>query len=180
MNRIIDHITLAITIGIIYLFTVCLAGRLLADTTNQIQADYVEGEKSADLITPEVQAAAAAMMGPDNAQAFLHAMQLNMVKYDMDMQNPSGRRNWHGELVSEEFHTNELVKIEVYSNKVSGAVWRYKLPFKPKEIKATNRKVSYSTNGIPARLAAARALRASQINNGTVVTNIDTVANSPK
>ena len=119
------------------------------------------------------------MMGQQNAKAFLHAMKLNMVKYDMDMRSPAGRRNWHGRLVSEEIYTNELVKVEVYSNEVSGAVWRYRLPFKPVELKKTSRKVTYSTNGIPARLAAARAKRAAEINGGTVVTNVETTANAP-
>lgn len=171
-----DHIGIAATLAVLYLVLFCALSRLGAA---EIQADYVAGEKSAELITPEVQAAAAAMMGPANAQAFLHAMRLNMVKYDMDMQKLQGRRDWHGKLVSEEIHTNELVKVEVYSNEVSGAVWRYRLPFKPVELKKSSRTVTYSTNGIPARLAAARARRAAQLNGGVVVTNIETTANAP-
>ena len=150
-----------------------LAFPLCAD----VPADYIEGEQSASLITPEVQAAATAMMGQSNAKSFLHAMKLNMVKYDMDMRSQAGRRNWHGKLVAEEIHTNELVKVEVYSNEVDGTVWRYRLPFKPVQVKPTNRKVSFSTNGIPARLAAARARRAAQLNGGIVTTNIVTVGN---
>lgn len=201
-----DHVSLAATLAVLFIVLFCALSRLGAEvvaetapdgintittevedgkivsqstTTLHVQADYVEGEKSAELITPEVQAAAAAMMGPANAQAFLHAMRLNMVKYDMDMKTQSGRRNWHGRLVSEEIHTNELVKVEVYSNEVSGAVWRYRLPFKPVELKKSSRTVTYSTNGIPARLAAARARRAAQLNGGVVVTNIETTANAP-
>ena len=201
-----DHISLAATLAVLFLVLFCALSRLCAETvvetapdgyntitmqvedgkvvsqsmtTVHVPADYVEGEKSAELITPEVQAAATAMMGQSNAQAFLHALKLNMVKYDMDMRSQTGRRNWHGKLVSEEIHTNELVKVEVYSNEVSGAVWRYRLPFKPVELKKTSRKVTYSTNGIPARLAAARAKRAAEINGGTVVTNVETTANAP-
>ena len=171
-----DHASLAATLAVLFLALFCALSQLSAV---EIQADYVEGEKSAELITPEVQAAAAAMMGQSNAQAFLHAMRLNMVKYDMDMRSQTGRRNWHGRLVSEEIHTNELAKVEVYSNEVSGAVWRYRLPFKPVELKKTSRKVTYSTNGIPARLAAARERRAAQLNGGVIVTNIETTANAP-
>ena len=204
MNRISDHVSLALTLAVLTIVLVCALSRLGAETvvetapdgfntiTTQVEdgkvvsqsmttvhvlADYVEGEKSAELITPEVQAAATAMMGQSNAQAFLHALKLNMVKYDMDMRSQAGRRNWHGKLVSEEIHTNELVKVEVYSNEVSGAVWRYRLPFKPVELKKTSRKVTYSTNGIPARLAAARARRAAELNGGIVTTNIVTVGN---
>ena len=171
-----DHASLAATLAVLFLALFCALVQLGAV---EVQADYVEGEKSAELITPEVQAAAAAMMGQQNAQAFLHAMKLNMVKYDMDMRSQTGRRNWHGRLVSEEIHTNELVKVEVYSNEVSGAVWRYRLPFKPVELKKASRKVTYSTNGSPARLAAARAKRAAQLNSGVIVTNIETTANAP-
>lgn len=146
-----------------------------------IQADYVEGERSADLITPEVQAAAAAMMGQDNARAFLHAMRLNMLKYDADMQTQTGRRAWHGRFLREEVSTNEMVKVEVYSNAVDGTIWRYKSPFKPKPmvkpLSPAQRKTTYTTNGIPARLAAARAKRAAEINGGIVTTNIVTVGN---
>lgn len=170
-----DRIGIFATAAVLFVVVFCLVGRLFAD---EIVADYVEGEKSAELITPEVETAATAMMGPANARAFLHAMKLNMVKYDMDMKSQSGRRNWHGRLVSEEIHTNELVKVEVYSNEVSGAVWRYRLPFKPVALKSTSRKTSYATNGIPSRLAAARAARAAQIDAGTVVTNIETTVNA--
>ena len=199
-----DHISLAATLAVLFLVLFCALSRLCAETvvetapdgfntitmqvedgkvvsqsmtTVHVPADYVEGEKSAELITPEVQAAAAAIMGPQNAQAFLHAMRLNMLKYDADMRSQSGRRAWHGKLVAEEIHTNELVKVEVYSNEVDSTVWRYRLPFKPVQVKPTNRKVSFSTNGIPARLAAARARRAAQLNGGIVTTNIVTVGN---
>lgn len=201
-----DHASLAATLAVLFIVLFCALSRLCAETvvetapdgrntittqvedgkivsqsttTLHVQADYVEGEKSAELITPEVQAAVAAMMGQQNAQAFLHAMKLNMVKYDMDMGSQSGRRAWHGRLVREEIHTNELVKVEVYSNEVSGSVWRYRLPFKPVKVKPTDRKVSYTTNGIPARLAAARSRRAAELNGGVVVTNIETTANAP-
>lgn len=150
---------------------------VLACCAAEISSDYSDGEKSADLVTPEVKAAAAAMLGSSNAAAFLHAMQLNMAKYDIDMQTQSGRRNWHGRFVGEEIYTNELVKVEIYSNAVDGTVWRYKTAFKPRPTKATRRKTSYTTNGIPAKLAAARAARAAQIDGETVVTNIETTAN---
>lgn len=159
----------------LFLAAVAAAGITMAE----VPADYVEGEKSPALITPEVRAAAAAAMGERNAAAFLHAMSLNMAKYDLDMASQSGRRAWHGRLVREEIHTNELVKVEVYSNAVDGAVWRYRMPFKPLAVMKTARRTTYSTNGIPARLAAARARRAAQIDAGPVVTNVETVANGP-
>ena len=76
VNRISDHVSLALTLAVLTIALVCALSRIGAA---EVPADYVEGEKSAELITPEVQAAAAAMMGQQNAKAFLHAMKLNMV-----------------------------------------------------------------------------------------------------
>lgn len=139
--------------------TALTANIALAD---EIPADYIEGEKSAVLVTPEIQAAAAAMLGPEAAAQLLHAAKLQMSKYDRDMQTQSGRRAWHGKLLHSEVYTNELCAVEVYSNEVDGAVWRYRLPFKPKEtVSSYNARLPRPpmTNGIPARLAAARLRR---------------------
>lgn len=123
-------------------------------------ADYVDGENSAALITPEAEAALGALVGPQNARSLAHAMRLNMALYDGDMRSQSGRRHWHGVLVGEIVNTNGLYKIEVYSNKVNGAVWRFRTPFKPVAPKSpTVRSPKLSKAGIPARLAAARAQR---------------------
>ena len=163
----------------ILIVTILAATVAIAD---EIAADYVEGEKSAALVTPEIQAAAAAMLGPEAAQQLLHAMKLQMSKYDADMKSQSGRRAWHGKLICEEIHTNELCAVEVYSNEVDGAVWRYKLPFKPKEtVSSYNARLPRPpmTNGIPARLAAARQRRyAEQTTVSNVTVNVE--ANIPK
>lgn len=123
--------------------------------SDEISYDYAEGEKSAALVTPEIQAAASAMLGPEAARQLLHAMKLQMSKYDADMKTASGRRAWHGQLLYSEIHTNDLCAIEVYSNAVDGAVWRYRTPFKPRP--PGYRVITPpATNGIPARVAAAR------------------------
>lgn len=136
---------------------------------DEISADYVEGEKSAALVTPEIQGAAAAMLGPEAARQLLHAMQLQMSKYDADMKTQSGRRAWHGKLLYSEIHTNELCAVEVYSNEVDGAVWRYRLPFKPKA-SVTHAKTPPMTNGIPVKLAQARMRRYQEQNTKSNVT----------
>ena len=141
---------------ILAVFTANIA---LAD---EISYDYAEGEKSAVLVTPEIQTAAAAMLGSEAAAQLLHAAKLQMSKYDRDMQTQSGRRAWHGKLLHSEVYTNELCAVEVYSNEVDGAVWRYRLPFKPKEtVSSYNARLPRPpmTNGIPAKLAAARLRR---------------------
>ena len=173
-----DRIGIVATAAVLFVVLLCMMGRLFA---GEIAADYVEGEKSAELITPEVQAAAAAMMGPTNAQAFIHALRLSMRKYDIDMKSQAGRRAWHGQFLREEIHTNDLCKIEVYSNTVDGTVWRYKSRFQPKPmVRKTNMQTRFVEPGLPERLVAILKKRAAEIDQGTVVTNIETTANAPK
>lgn len=176
--KITDNQIVAIVLTAI--FAVLLVILCRADETASTNADYVEGESSQVLVTPEIRAVASQMFGP-NADALLHAVQLQMGKYDLDMSKAEGRRAWHGRLVKEEMHTNELVKIEVYSNELTGATWRYRTPFKPKPmVTATKRKVTYTTNGVPVGVARARAMRAAQLNGEVEATNIVHTANQVK
>ena len=148
---------------------------------NAVEADYREGEKSADLITPKVSMAAAQMLGGDNALKLLHAIRLQMTKYDLDMRSDAGRRNWHGFLIREEIHTNDLLKVEVYSNAVDGAVWRYAIPFKPVDVRKLVEKYNAKlpkppmTNGVPIALAEARMRRFHEKNVASNVTETITV-----
>lgn len=141
----------------------------------EIQADYTAGEKSASLVSPEVTVAASAILGGGSAD-LMHALHLQMAKYDRDMLTPAGRQAWHGKLVKEEVYESELVKVEVYSNEVDGVIWRYKLPFKPVAPKPVAAPV-LATNGVPARLAAARAKRAAELAAGTQTVTVTVNAN---
>lgn len=149
-----------------------------------VDADYQEGEKSAELITPEVSFAAGQMLGAENAAKLIHAIRLQMTKYDLDMRDPNGRKNWHGKLIREEIHANDLMKVEVYSNSVDGAVWRYAIPFKPvdvrKFVESYNKKLPPPpmTNGIPVALAEARMRRYAEKNTVSNVTETVTVGGS--
>ena len=202
-----DHVSLAATLAVLFIVLFCSMSRLGAEvvvetapdgvntitkevedgkvvtqsmTTVHVPADYVEGEKSAELITPEVETAAAAMMGPENARAFLHALRLSMRKYDIDMRTQTGRMAWHGQFLREEIHTNDLCKVEVYSNTVFGTVWRYKSKFQPKPmVRKTNLQTRYVEPGLPERLVNILKKRAAEIDQGTVVTNVETTANAP-
>lgn len=141
---------------------------------DEIQADYTEGEKSAELITPDIETAAKAMLGQEDAAKLLHAIRLQMDKYDHDMRSTSGRREWHGTLLRQEVYTNELCAVEVYTNKIDGSIWRYKYPFKPKMTTAeANRKRLKSppkVNGIPKKLAEARLKRYQELNTKSNIT----------
>lgn len=159
---------------------VCAAACAALVSMAEVPADYDAGEKSAELITPEVAAAASQMLGGDMAGKLVHAIKLQMAKYDRDMQSKSGRSAWHGKLLRTEVYTNDLVSVEVYSNEVDGAVWRYRQPFavrNPKQevLDANARlKMPVMTNGIPARLAAARLRRQEEKNTiSNVTVNIE-------
>ena len=139
-----------------------------------IQADYTAGEKSASLVSPEATVAASAILGGGSAD-LMHALHLQMAKYDRDMLTPAGRQAWHGKLVKEEIYAAELVKVEVYSNEIDGVIWRFKTPFKPVAPKTVAAPV-LATNGIPARLAAARAKRAAELAAGTQTVTVTVTA----
>lgn len=151
-------------------FAIAVSAVLLAFGAD-VKFDYQEGEKSEAIVSPEMQQAAAAMLG-NGGDALLHAMRLQMAKYDNDMRTRAGRAAWHGKLVSVEHYTNELFAVETWSNEVTGAVWKYRLSYKPPTPKTVQRNIQFTTNGIPRRLAEARARRARELNAGTVVTNI--------
>lgn len=159
------------------IFAAVAAGALAV--VGEVAFDYEHGEKSTDVLTPEVEMAASMMLGAEGSK-LMHALRLQMGKYDRDMKTASGRTSWHGKLIAEEIHEDEMVKVEVYSNEVNGAVWRFKVPIRPKPVRsmaAQGRKVTYSTNGIPAALAAARKRRENEVNAGVVYTNVIINAN---
>ena len=170
----IDHVSLAATIAALVLAAFAALVRLDADPLPA--ADYADGENSAELVTPEAIAALGMLVGPQHANALAHALRLNMGLYDGDMRTQTGRRHWHGVLIGEEVYTNSLCKIEVYSNKVTGAIWRFRTPFRPKEPK-TPKPPSLGKDGIPARLAAARARRNAELTGPKAVTNLVIEAN---
>lgn len=143
------------------------------------RADYVEGEQSTSLITPELSAAAVQIVGSEAAQQLMHAVRLNMAVYDRDMKSKSGRERWHGRLVGEHIDDVNLVKVETYSNEVDGVVWRYQLPFKPATSNAIKRDPEKYTNGVlktlwerfsPARKAVVAERWAARHSTNTVIT----------
>lgn len=174
--RTIEHDALAALTAALLVVSGCAAGLLCAAEVN---ADYVEGEQSAPLVTPDVDAMIGQMLGTERGSAFLHALRLQMTKYDRDMRAQSGRIAWHGKLIREEIYTNELCKVEVYSNEVDGATWRYRLPFKPPAMKKPKAAV-LGTNGVPIRLARARSLRNAQRTNAVETVTIEVNGNEVK
>ena len=89
------------------------------------------------------------------------ALQLMNRKYHRDVATESGRKAWHGRLVSQEVDTNELVKVSTYADGTEFRdPWTTITASSAAAAKAAA--LSVTTNGIPARLAAARLRRATE------------------
>lgn len=77
-------------------------------------------------------------------------------KYHRDCEKASGRKAWHGKLKREIINTNDLTKTEVYEDGTS-FTYKFKLKTPSQAVKDYNSRLS--TNGVPARIAAARLKR---------------------
>ena len=92
-------------------------------------------------------------------------------KYHRDCETSTGRRAWHGKLKKEIVNTNDLTKTEIYEDGTS-----FSLPAKiitpSKAVAAANKNRLANTNGIPARLAQARLLRAQEKATTNVVEKV--------
>lgn len=93
--------------------------------------------------------------------------------YAEEIKTEAGRVRWWGKLVNQIVDTNALVKVNVYANgNATTNAWR--LVTALDSVKASAARYSVMTNGIPAKLAAARAKRAAILNGGVTETNIVT------
>ena len=89
------------------------------------------------------------------------ALQLMNRKYHRDVATESGRVSWHGRLVSQEVDTDALVKVSTYADGTEFRdPWTTITATSAAAAKAAA--LSVTTNGIPARLAAARLRRATE------------------
>ena len=101
------------------------------------------------------------------------ALQLMNRKYHRDVETDAGRKAWHGKLVTTVVDTNALVKVTTYED---GTEFRdpFKVITPVASAQARAAQISVSTNGLPARLAAARLRRATEkaaVSNVTVIVN---------
>lgn len=88
-------------------------------------------------------------------QELITALNLMEAKYNRDVATKEGRKSWHGKPVSETVDTNTLTKVSVYED---GTVFSdpAKIMTAAMAAKAQIERLQPQTNGIPARLAAAR------------------------
>lgn len=92
-------------------------------------------------------------------------------KYHRDCETASGRKAWHGRLKKEIVNTNDLTRTEVYEDgKTFTAKWKLITP--AVAVSNANKRVMLSTNGIPAKLAAARLRRQQEKATTNIVTTV--------
>lgn len=93
----------------------------------------------------------------------LAALDLMEARYNRDNSTRAGRQAWHGRVVHESIDTNTLTKVSIYED---GYVFAdpAKVTTPAQSAKAELRQLAVQTNGVPARLAAAR-LRQQQTAN---------------
>ena len=101
------------------------------------------------------------------------ALQLMNRKYHRDVETDAGRKAWHGKITSTVVDTNALVKVTTYED---GTEFRdpFKVITPAASAQARAAQISVHTNGLPARLAAARLRRATEkaaVSNVTVIVN---------
>lgn len=90
-------------------------------------------------------------------------------KYHRDCETVSGRKAWHGRLKKEIVNTNELTKTEVYED---GTTFSMPAKIITPAIAVSNANKALSTNGIPAKLAAARLRRQQEKATTNIVTTV--------
>ncbi len=88
-------------------------------------------------------------------------------KYARDTETKSGRKEWHGKVKNQIVDEDNLIKIEIHADGVAFTnAWTVVTPQSSAD--AQNRRLSSLTNGVPARLAAARLARQAEKDQGTV------------
>ena len=92
-------------------------------------------------------------------------------KYHRDCESLSGRQAWHGRLKKQIINTNDLTRTEVYEDgKTFTQRWKLVTPIMA--VSNANKRVMISTNGIPAKLAAARLRRQQEKATTNIVTTV--------
>lgn len=116
------------------------------------------------------------------AEELVAALDLMNAKYNRDVKTEAGRKAWFGKLDHTIVNTNDLTRTEVYEE---GYTWvePWAAPKPVEAVKAANAKLKMPviTNGIPARLAAARLRRQAEKETvSNVVERIEVNAPAPE
>ena len=92
-------------------------------------------------------------------------------KYHRDCESPNGRKAWHGRLTKEIVDEDAKTKTEVHEDGTT-FVYHFKVVTPSQAVSNANNRVMLSTNGVPARIAAARARRVQEMATTNVVEKV--------
>lgn len=90
-------------------------------------------------------------------------------KYHRDCEGAGGRKSWHGRLTKEVIDEDAETKTEVYEDGTT-FVYKFKKVTPQQSVKEQNSRLS--TNGVPARIAAARLKRMQEMATTNTVNQV--------
>ena len=152
---------------VLQLVTVCIAAAIACAATWTAKADTIESDVV--FVTLKADGSTNTWTQAD----LVAALGLLNRKYHRDCETSTGRRAWHGKLKKEIVNTNDLTKTEVYEDGTTFSM-PAKIVTPSQAVANANKNRLANTNGIPAKLAQARLLRAQEKATTNIVEKIIT------
>ena len=152
---------------VLQLVTVCIAAAIACAAAWTAKAETIESDVV--FITLKADGSTNTWTQAD----LVAALGLLNRKYHRDCETSTGRRAWHGKLKKEIVNTNDLTKTEVYEDGTT-FLMPAKIVTPSQAVANANKNRLANTNGIPAKLAQARLLRAQEKATTNVVDKIIT------
>ena len=150
---------------VLQLVTVCIAAAIACAAAWTAKADTVESDVV--FVTLKADGSTNTWTQADLVQA----LGLINRKYHRDCETALGRKAWHGKLKKEIVNTNDLTKTEVYEDGTTFSM-PAKIVTPSQAVANANKNRLANTNGIPAKLAQARLLRAQEKATTNVVEKV--------
>ena len=152
---------------VLQLVTVCIAAAIACAAAWTAKAETIESDVV--FVTLKADGSTNTWTQAD----LVAALGLLNRKYHRDCETSTGRRAWHGKLKKEIVNTNDLTKTEVYEDGTTFSM-PAKIVTPSQAVANANKNILANTNGIPAKLAQARLLRAQEKATTNVVYKIIT------
>ena len=152
---------------VLQLVTVCIAAAIACAAAWTAKAETIESDVV--FVTLKADGSTNTWTQAD----LVAALGLLNRKYHRDCETSTGRRAWHGKLKKEIVNTNDLTKTEVYEDGTTFSM-PAKIVTPSQAVANANKNRLANTNGIPAKLAQARLLRAQEKATTNVVEKIIT------
>ena len=152
---------------VLQLVTVCIAAAIACAAAWTAKAETIESDVV--FVTLKADGSTNTWTQAD----LVAALGLLNRKYHRDCETSTGRRAWHGKLKKEIVNTNDLTKTEVYEDGTTFSM-PAKIVTPSQAVANANKNILANTNGIPAKLAQARLLRAQEKATTNIVEKIIT------